>query len=164
MKKSLWLIPVLWVLFLSWCGTSNVIEYNDSFVEIVKECTDANQELFQNFNAEWVTVDSIEQSVQDNITICQWAKEKASKIWNFEKDSSLKDAVVELLTREIDYLEKFASSKAYWNTDNLTDEDKEAYSSIVAELNESQTSLNQQFTDLQDVQEVFAKKHWLVLE
>jgi hypothetical protein len=48
-----------------------VVEYNDSFVEIVKECTDANQTLFQNFNAEQATIDSIEQSIQENISICK---------------------------------------------------------------------------------------------
>lgn len=164
MKKSLWILSLLWILVLSWCGTSNVVEYNDSLVEIVKECTDANQTLFQNFNAEWATVDSISQSLQDNITMCQWAKEKAAKIWNYEKDNSLKDAVIALLTSEVEYLQKFASTKTYRNIDNLTDEDKDAYNWIVSELNEYQTILNQQFTDLQDVQEAFATKHKLALE
>ena len=164
MKKSLWMISLLWILILSWCWSSNVVEYNDSFVELVKECTDANQILFQNFNAESVTIDSISQSIQDNINICQWAQKKAEKIWDFEKDSSLKDATVALLMSEVDYLQKFASSEPYWNTDNLTDEDKDAYNWIVSDLNESQTLLNQQFTNLQDVQEAFATKHWLRLE
>lgn len=164
MKKSFWILSLLWILVLSWCGSSNVVEYNDSFVEIVKECTDANQTLFQNFNAEQATIDSIEQSIQENISICKWAQEKAVKIWNYEKDSSLKDAVVELLTSEVEYLQKFASTKPYRNIDNLSDEDKEAYNWITSELNELQTVLNQQFTSLQDVQEAFATKHWLKLE
>ena len=164
MKKSLWILSLLWVLILSWCGSTNVVEYNDSFVEIVKECTDANQTLFQNFNADWATLDSIEQSIQDNIIICQWAQEKAEKMWNYEKDSSLKNAVIDLLTKEVDYLKKFASTKAYWNTENLTDEDKDAYNWVASDLKESQNALNQQFADLQDVQEAFATKHWLALE
>ena len=72
MKKTLWLIALLWVLILSWCWDStNVVEYNDNFVVIVKECTDANQSLFKTFNTDWSSLDSIAQSLQENISICQ---------------------------------------------------------------------------------------------
>ena len=113
MKKFFWILSILWILALSWCGTSNVVEYNDKFVAIVKECTDANQALYQNYNSELTTLDSIEQSVHDNIIICQWAQEKASKIWNYDGDSSLKDGVVNLLAMEVDYLKKFAESTQF---------------------------------------------------
>lgn len=165
MKKSLWLISLLWVLILSGCGWSNnVVEYNDNFVELVKECTDANQTLYQNFNADWSTVDSIIQTLQENINVCQNAQAKASQMWDYDKDSSLKDAVVSLLTMEVEYLQKFSETSRYRNIDNLTDEDKESYNWIVSDLNQSQVSLNRQFTNLQDVQEAFAAKHGLKLE
>ena len=165
MKKSFWLISLLWILILSWCWSSNnVVEYNDSFVSLVKECTDANQALYQNFNADWSTIDSITQTLQDNINICKNAQEKASKMWDYDKDSSLKEAVVNLLVMEVDYLQKFSETSRYRNIDNLTDEDKASYDSIVSDLNQSQTLLNQQFTNLQDVQEAFAAKHGLKLE
>lgn len=165
MKKVFWLISLLWILVLSWCwGSSNVVEYNDSFVELVKECTDANQALYQNFNADWSTIDSITQTLQENINTCQEAQIKASEMWDYDKDSSLKDAVVSLLTMEVDYLQKFSKTSRYRNIDNLTDEDKASYDSIVSELNQSQTLLNQQFINLQDVQEAFAVKHGLKLE
>ena len=165
MKKSLWLLSLLWILILSWCGSSsNVVEYNDSFVELVKECTDGNQTLFQTYNANSATLDSIAQSLQDNITICQNAQVKASQMWDYEKDSSLKEAVINLLTMEVNYLQKFSETSRYRNIDNLTDEDKIAYNWIVTELNEVQNHLNQQFTNLQDVQEAFAAKHGLNLE
>jgi hypothetical protein len=76
----------------------------------------------------------------------------------------LKDAVVELLALEIDYLQKFSSTSRYWNIDNLTEEDREDYNSTVSDLNETQNALNQQFTKLQEVQEEFAAKHALKLE
>ena len=165
MKKSLWLISLLWVLILSGCGWSNnVVEYNDNFVELVKECTDANQTLYQNFNTDWSTIDSIIQTLQENINACQNAQSKASQMWDYEKDSSLKDAVVSLLTMEVEYLQKFSETSRYRNIDNLTDEDKESYNLIVSDLNQSQVSLNRQFTNLQDVQEAFAAKHGLKLE
>jgi len=165
MKKSLWLLSLLWILILSWCGSStNVVEYNDSFVELVRECTDGNQALFQNYNANSATLDSISQSLQDNISICQNAQAKASQMWDYEKDSSLKDAVINLLTMEVNYLQKFSETSRYRNIDNLTEEDKIAYNWIVTELNEVQNYLNKQFTNLQDTQEAFAAKHGLNLE
>ncbi len=165
MKKGFWILSLLWVLILSWCGWSmNIVEYNDSLVDMVKECTDSNQELFKNFSTDWANVDSIVQSIQDSVTICQNSQVKASQLWSYEKDSSLKDAVVELLAMEIDYLQKFSSTSRYWNLDNLTEEDREDYNSTVSDLNETQNALNQQFTKLQEVQEAFAAKHALKLE
>ena len=165
MKKGFWILSLLWVLFLSWCGWSmNIVEYNDSLVDMVKECTDSNQELFKNFSTDGANVDSIVQSIQDSVTICQNSQVKASQLWSYEKDSSLKDAVIELLAMEIDYLQKFSSTSRYWNIDNLTEEDRGDYNSTVSDLNETQNALNQQFTKLQEVQEAFAAKHALKLE
>ena len=83
---------------------------------------------------------------------------------DYDKDSSLKDAVVNLLSMEVVYLEKFWTTQRYRNIDNITDEDKLAYEGLVSDLNEAQNSLNQQFTNLQTVQEAFAVKHGLKLE
>lgn len=164
MKKSIWLLSLLWLLILSGCGWSgNVVEYNDNFVALVRECTDANQQLYQNFKAEWSTLDSISQYLENNISICENAQAKASQMKDYDDDSSLKDAVINLLAMEVNYLQKFSSTKPYRNIDNLTEEDKDAYNSIVNDLNESQNALNLQFERLQDVQEAFAAKHGLRL-
>ena len=165
MKKGVWLLSLLWILILSGCGWSNsIVEYNDSFVAIVKECTEANQTLFQTFKANTSTLDSIADSVQANIEICGNASAKASELWDYEKDSSLKDAVIDVLDTEVEYLQKFAATNRYRNIDNLTDEDKEAYDEIESDLNATQNVLNQKFTNLQDVQEAFAAKYGLILE
>ena len=165
MKKSLWLLSLLWILILSGCGSSiDVVEYNDSFVSLVKECTDANQALFQTFNTDWSTIDSIAQSLQENINICQNSQAKAADMWDYDKDSSLKDAVVNLLTMEVEYLQKFSETARYRNIDSITDEDKLAYDTIVGDLYKSESELNSLFISLQDVQESFAAKHWLKLE
>ena len=165
MKKSLSILSLMWILILSWCGWSvDIVEYNDTLVSIVKECTDANQALFQTFQADQATIDSITSSLQSNIDICNEAKKKALVLWDYEKDSSLKDAVVNLLVTEVDYLQKFWLTERYRNIDNLTDEDKADYDWLVSSLNESQNLLNQQFTNLQDVQEGFAAKYGLKLE
>lgn len=165
MKNSLWLISLLWILILSWCWSSlNVVEYNDNFVSIVKECTDANQALFQTFNADWSAIDSIAASLQENINICQNSQKKADNLWDYDKDSSLKDAVVDLLASEVEYLQKFWSTQIYRNMDNITPEDELAYEEIVRDLYKSETDLNAKFVSLQEVQEAFAAKHGLNLE
>ena len=85
-------------------------------------------------------------------------------MWDYEKDSSLKDAVIDLLNTEVEYLQKFAATNHYRNIDNITDEDKEAYDAVTSDLNESQNILNQKFANLQDEQEAFAAKYGLKLE
>jgi len=165
MKKIFWLISLLGIVIISWCWSSwNIVKYNDDFVALVKECTDANQTLYQNFNARLATIDSITQSLQENINICQNAQIRASQMWDYEKDSSLKNGVVNLLNLEVDYLQKFSATSQYWNIDNLSEEDKEKYDWIVSDLNQTQNQLNQWFTNLQDIQEAFAAKHGLKLE
>ena len=165
MKKWILTLSLLLVLILSWCGwTNNLIEYNDTFVALVKECTDSTQALFDTFEKSWSTLDSISEWVQDCINICKNAQEKASKMSDYDKDSSLKDMVVDLLESETEYLKKFWSTERFRNIDELTDEDKTEYDSIVKDLYEEEEKLNEKFVSLQEVQENFAAKHWLNLE
>ena len=165
MKKWILSLSFLWVLTLSWCGWStNLVEYNDTFVALVKECTDSTQKLFDTFQTTWTTLDSISESVQNCINICQDAHDKASKMSDYDKDSSLKDTVVDLLASNIEYLKKFWSTERFRNIDNLTDEDKVEYDSMVNDLYQEEELLNSKFVSLQEVQESFAAKHWLNLE
>ena len=85
-------------------------------------------------------------------------------MWDYDKDSSLKDAVVDLLSSEVEYLQKFWSTSQYRNIDNITAEDEAAYEEIVRDLYKSETELNNKFVSLQEVQEAFAAKHGLNLE
>lgn len=163
MKKFLSILPLLWILLLSWCGKS-VVEYNDSLVSIVKECTDANKTLFDTFQTDWVEIDAILESLQANIDMCNDARQDAIDLWNYKGDSSLKNAVVELMALEVDYLEKFRETKRYRNKDDITEEDKEAYGSLVSQSNDAQNLLNQQFVALQEIQEEFAAKYGLNLK
>ena len=165
MKKSLAILSLLALLVIAGCGKSiSVGEYNDSLVAVVKECTDSTQELFNIFQLEDSTLDFIKETLDNSIEICKNAETKASKLWDFENDSSLKDAVVKLLSMEVDYLQKFWSTSNYRNIDDITDADKVAYNSVVNDLYTSEESLKDQFTSLLDVQEAFATKHRLRLE
>lgn len=141
-----------------------VMNYNDKLVSLVSECANANQVLYQQFNADWASIEDITKALQNNIIICQNSIDRTIEIWDYEGDSSLKDVVVELLNMEIDYLDKFSKTTDYRDSDNITDENKEAYNSVITELNDAENSLNQKFEEIQNVQEIFAEKYWFVLE
>jgi hypothetical protein len=49
-------------------------------VAVVKECTDSTQTLFDVFNLDGSTLDSVKESLNDSISACQNAQEKASKL------------------------------------------------------------------------------------
>ena len=165
MKKTLLILSLSTLLILSGCWKSNdVVEYNDSFVALVKECTDSTQDLFNVYQSTDSTLDSISESLDKSIKICENAQERSSKMGDFEKDSSLKDAVVDLLSTEVAYLKKFSSTSRYWNIDNITEEDKVAYDSVVNDLYQSEEILNSKFIALQTTQEAFAANHGLKLE
>ena len=83
---------------------------------------------------------------------------------DYDKDSSLKDAVVDLLSSEVEYLKKFWSTERFRNLEDITDEDKAEYDSLVDDLYKEQEELNSKFVTLQEIQESFAAKHWLNLE
>jgi hypothetical protein len=81
MKKSLLILSLSALLILSGCGKSgNVVEYNDSFVALVKECTDSTQDLFKVYQSNDSTLDSISESVERCINICDNSKDRASKL------------------------------------------------------------------------------------
>lgn len=164
MKKTISFLSLLWALVLAGCGGSlDVQEYNNSFVAIVRECTDSTQVLFESFETEWSTIESIITSLENSIEICSKAETKASKMWDYEWDSSLKDGTVNLLSTEVNYLQKFKSTSPYWNIENITDDDKAQYDGLVNELYAEQENLNAQFETLIQIQSDFAANHKLKL-
>ena len=142
----------------------SVLEYNDNFVTLVWKCTDANQALFQIFNTEWTSTEDINDTIQNNIDVCQNSLETALRIWDYNNDSSLKDAVVELLSMEVNYLDTLSKTSNYRDVTNITEEDKSKYDSVIAELNDALNWLNQKFLEMQNIQEEFAEKYWLKLK
>ena len=167
MKKSLFVAWLLGVLILSWCGgQSDLKKYNDSIYTSIKECTDSTQTLFENYenSDSSITVESIMQTLEEDISICQKSETKVKGLGDYDGDSSLIDAATKLLWLEISYLEKFWSTNHYWNLETITDEDRLQYNGAVNELNELEDALNAQFLVLQQAQEGFAAKHGLILD
>lgn len=161
MKKGLLYSALAWFLFLAWCGSSmTVVEYNDSFIAVVNDCLNVTQPFWDEF--EWWNTDLA--MLQDDIQICKNAGKDASSLWNFDWDSSLKDAVVNFLWTYTDYLEKFTETSPYRNIDDISTEDEEDYRTLRQELANLEDDLNKQMSSLQEVQESFAAKHGLKLQ
>ena len=167
MKKSLFVIWLIWALILSWCGgQSGLKKYNDSIYSYIKECTDSTQTLFETYEKSdgSTTVESIMQMLEEDIVICQNSESKIKELGDYDGDTSLSDPSLKLLWLEIAYLQKFGSTNHYRNIDTLTDEDRLQYNGVVNELNELEDALNAQFLVLQQAQEGFAAKHRLALD
>lgn len=167
MKKGIFFVWLLGILILSWCGgQGNLKKYNDSIYTLIKDCTDSTQILFENYEkSDWsITVDSLMQTLEEDISICQKSENKLKELGDYDWDSSLIDASLKFVELEISYLQKFGSTSNYWNLETITDEDKLQYNGLVDELNELEDSLNAQFLVLQQAQEGFAAKHELILD
>ena len=167
MKKTLFVTWLLGILILSWCGgESGLKKYNDSIYNLITECTDSTQTLFENYEKSdgSVTVDSIKQTLEEDISICQKSETKIKELGDYDGDSSLSDAASKLLSLMVSYLEKFWSTSDYWSIETITDEDRLQYNWLVDELNELEDALNAQFLVLQQAQEGFAAKHGLILD
>ena len=145
---------------------SNVTEYNDKLVDLVKECTNSTQTLQEKYEKSdgSETVESIKQILEEDILICQKSETKVKELWDYDGDSSLKDAAVELLSIEVKYLQEFSKSSHYRNIDNITDEDRVTYDWIVDNLNQLLVKSIDQFINLQETQKTFAAKHGLILD
>ena len=167
MKKSVFVMWLLGALILSGCGgQGNLKKYNDTIYDLVKECTDSTQTLFEKYEKSdgSETVESIMQILEEDVSICQKSETAIKELGDYDGDTSLIDAATKLLWLEISYLEKFWSTNRYWNIDTITEEDGLQYNGAVNELNELEDALNAQFLVLQQVQEGFAAKHGLNLD
>ena len=164
MKKGLFLLSLFSFLVISGCGWSDAQQYNDAIVNIVKKCTDANNDSYFNYNQAEATVDEILLLMQTNVEICKSSINEIEKLWSFKKDSSLKDATIKFLSENIDYLELIMSTSQYRNQSTITDEDRMAYVSVLNELTQKQENLRIALDDLPKVQKTFASKYNVKLD
>lgn len=163
MKKIFSLFVLIWVLVLSGCGWWDAQLYHDNIFNAVKDCVDSNNEFYNNFN-EGAKVEAIVELLQANIESCQASKEKIETLWNFKKDSSFKDAAINFLDKNINYLEIFLSTSGYRNLETITDEDMAWYKSVSSQLEIAVQELDSALNDLPLVQNTFAQKHGIKLE
>lgn len=165
MKKSFAILSLFWIVILSGCWSKSltVQEYNDSLVTYTDECISPTQDLWLNFDINESSVDSVLSSLKDCINTCKSSRDKASDLWKFEWDDSLRAAVETVLDTYVEYLETFAQTSKYRALQEMPAEEKTEYESLSSKISTLLASLEAQTQNLQDIQKVFAEKYWLKL-
>lgn len=177
MKKLLlmWFL-LLWSITLIGCNKTieeqpeqpviinSVYDYNDAMVWYIDECINVQDNIRSLYEDENVPSEDIIKSVEEGIKICNKVQDKINKLWDWQWDSSLKDASLEYMKKYIEYFILF--KERIPNTEIL-----HVYFDESTELGKQYKHLiefNEELSDLWDniwkIQNDFAKKYWYQLE
>ena len=91
-------------------------------------------------------------------------EEEINKLWGREWDNSLKDWVIAVIEKEINYYTKFNELLPYLKKDSLTEEENTSYSTIYAEVETLNKELDEANENLSGTQKQFSVNHWFELE
>ena len=141
----------------------DVVDYNDTLIDIISECDDAMEDFSVVFDDEDPSSDEISKAIKNAVNICENAKDKAAKVWDFDGDSTLKDAIIMTMDANINFLRLFETSKPYWDDDNISEDDKE-YQKLLEQLEKKSYIIEKSMEYLWEIQEIFAEKHWMELD
>jgi len=136
-----------------------VVEYNDQLVDLASNCIIAEDNVWNVFDDENAPVEDIENAIKETIATCTTAGEEISKLWDWEWDSSLKDWVLDIISKDIAYYSKLPEILPYIDKQDLSAEENEKYEWIHAELDALDSDLAQANENLIAIQEQFAKDH-----
>lgn len=148
---------------------NSVVSYNDTLVNLTSNCIlseDSIWNAYSNYEEGSASLDNVQKAISDTLDVCRKSSEQISTMGDWEWDGSLKDSVIEIIEKEMAYYAKFSELIPYlWNGDEtLSDEDAEAYTQILNDLDSLDVELENANNNLIIVQEEFAKSHWFNLE
>jgi len=186
--KKFWILSLLLVvsITITWClnskklntenintWTSNtessiwtindIVDYNNMLKDLATRCTTTENKIIENYNKNDSNAD-VRQAINDAIKDCENVKNKINKIWSREWDSSLKDWIIAVVEKEIDYFNKFNELLPYLDKEWLNKEEKIIYDTLLYDAESIDQELNRSIEDLRDIQEEFARNHWFKLE
>ena len=141
-----------------------VVEYNDNLVDFAYSYIASESNIWDRFDSEDSSLESIQSAIDDTISECTSAIENISALWDWEWDSSLKDAAILTLEKDIAYFSKLSELLPYTEKEDLTDEENDAYERIFNEIEALDAELLEANENLAAVQEVFAENHWFELD
>jgi len=131
--------------------------------DLATRCTTTENKIIENYNKNDSNAD-VQQAINDAIKDCENVKNKINKIWSREWDSSLKDWIIAVVEKEIDYFNKFNELLPYLDKEWLNKEEKIIYDTLLYDAESIDQELNKSIEDLRDIQEEFARNHWFKLE
>ena len=185
--KKIRLLALLWVILiagsLAGCGgdkESNntwdfiieditwendaVINYNDTLVDLASECIISEDNIWNTYDNENSTAEDVIKAIDNTISQCSNAWNKIDDLWDWEWDSSLKDWVLNIIEKEINYYSKFKELLPYLEKEELTEEEKAEYDAIYSEIETLDKELSEANENLMTIQEKFASDYGFELE
>lgn len=185
--KKIRLLALLWVILiagsLAGCGgdkESNntwdfiieditwendaVINYNDTLVDLASECIISEDNIWNTYDNENSTAEDVIKAIDNTISQCSNAWNKIDDLWDWEWDSSLKDWVLDIIEKEINYYSKFKELLPYLEKEELTEEEKAEYDAIYSEIETLDKELSEANENLMTIQEKFASDYGFELE
>ena len=182
--KNFKLLTLLWIALIAgflagcWSDDNNndfiieditsqndaVINYNDNLVDLASQCLASEDTIWTTYDDANSTTNDIMNAINNTVSECNKASNEINTLWDWEGDSSLKDWVLDILEKEVNYYSKFSELLPYLEKSDLTDEEKADYDVIYAEIEALDKELSDANDNLLRVQEQFAKNHWFELE
>lgn len=175
--KNYKILSLLWIALVTWtlagCGNkwdliieevtptnTDVIQYNDNLVEIAWKCFESEENIWITYENEETTADDIQDAINSTISTCRETINNVNALWDWEWDSTLKDGIVAIIEKDIEYYSKFSELLPFVDsTEELTEEQAATYDEIVAQINNIDDELSEANANLMITQETFAKNH-----
>jgi len=148
---------------ISWENDA-VINYNDELVDMASNCIISEDNIRNTYDDENASIEDIKSAIDSTINICTEAGKNIETLWDWEWDSSLKDWVLNIIEKYIAYYTKFSEILPYVAQEEVTEEQNEAYQSLLAEIEALDNELSEANNNLIAIQEQFASNHWFELE
>lgn len=184
--KKIRILSLLWVILfigtLAGCGNNKpdwtwdfiieditweneaVINYNDTLVNLASQCIISEDAIRNVYNNETSEIEDFQKSIDNTISECTNALKNIENLGDWEWDSSLKDWVLNIIQKEIDYYSKFKELLPYMEKEDLTDNEVSIYNNLFSEIESLDDELSQANKKLMSIQEAFAKNYWFELE
>jgi len=144
--------------------TDSVISYNDNLVDFASACIESEDAVWATYQDETASIQDIEAAINNTISECNTAKDRVNALWARDGDNSLKDSVVTIIEKDIEYYSKFKEILPFLEMDELSEEQAAAYDAIISEIEVIDAELTEANNNLINIQEAFAENNWFDLQ
>ncbi len=145
-------------------NTNNVIDYNDSLVDLANTCLNSEENIWTAYNDENINITNVQNAINNTLEECTSSINKIESLWNWEWDNSLKDWIIDIIKKHITYYSKFNELLPYIEKREVSEEEKETYESLITEVENLDSELAKANENLITLQKEFAWNHWFELE
>ena len=184
--KKFWILSLLLVvsITITWClnnkesntenntWTSNtespvwiindVVDYNNTLKDLATKCTTTENTIIETYDKN-TSDENTQKAINNAIKDCENVKNKINKLWDRKWDSSLKDWVITVVEKEIEYFNTFNKLLPYLDKEWLNEKEKITYDSLFSKAESIDQELSTSIVNLTNIQEEFAQNYWFKL-